>query len=113
MPRLLIGDGFDFSFTSKPTDRTPDPVTIQFRPPTQLALAKLDQALLGSPEQVAVGKAEFLTEHIGSWNVDDGDGKPVPVTKEVFQKIRDWNLIGQLIAEIQRSNTKAADEQKK
>lgn len=103
MPRILIGDDFDFEFTSKPTDRNAEPITIKYRPPTPLSLAKLDSATASSPEIFADVQAEFLAENIGSWNVDDREGNPVPITKDAFKKIRDWNLLQQFRAEITRS----------
>lgn len=113
MPRLLIGDGFDFEFTSKPTDRTAEPVTIKYRPPTPLSLAKYDRSVLAEPEAIAKGQAEFLAENIGEWNVVGPDDKPLPLTVETFLKVRDWNLLRQFCNEIQRSASEAAAEQKK
>lgn len=113
MPRLLIDDGFDFEFTSKPTDRTAEPVTIKYRPPSPLSLAKYDRSVLDTPELKAKGQAEFLAENIGEWNVVGKDDKPLPLTAETFLKVRDWNLLRQFTDEIQKSTTVAADEQKK
>lgn len=112
MPRLLIGDGFDFTHTTTPTAYT-DAVTIKFRPPTRLAVAKLDQSVLGSPEQVAAGRCEFLAEHLGEWNVEDQAGTPVPIEAKSFAKIRDWGFIEQLVGHLMKSEKKAVDETKK
>jgi hypothetical protein len=112
MPRLLIGDGFDFEHTTTPTTFT-EAVTVKFRPPTRLAVAKLDQSGLGSPEQVAAGRCEFLAAHLGEWNVDDGEGKPVPITAETFAKVRDWQFVEQLVTHLMKSEKKAADDTKK
>lgn len=113
MPRLLIGDGFDFTFASKPTARTTEPVTIKYRPPEPLSLAKYDRSVLAEPETKAKGQAEFLAENIGEWNVEGPDGKPLPITVETFLKVRDWHLLRQFCEEIQRGEKEAADEQKK
>lgn len=113
MPRVLIGDGFDFEFTTKPTDRTPDPITIKYRPPSPESIARLDKLAFADAKEIASGQAEFFAENIGEWNVVDGKDQPIPVSKEVFLKIRDWNLLRQLREEICRSNDKAAEATKK
>lgn len=112
MPRLLLGDGFDFTHTTTPTTFT-DAVTVKFRPPTRLAVAKLDQSGLGTPEQVATGRAEFLAEHLGEWNVEGPDGLPVPIKAETFAKVRDWQFVEQLVTHLMKSEKKASDDTKK
>lgn len=113
MPRVLIEDGFTFTFTTKPTDRTPEGVTVKYRPPTPRALAEYDASRLKDGAVRAEGDAKLLADCIGEWNVVDGEDKPVPIAAETFLKVRDWNLINQLTAEVIRSNQVTADEQKK
>jgi len=114
MSRVNIGDGFDFDFSSLPTDRTPNPVAIKYRPPTIKTVAKLDAVSAFDAEKFPEAQAEFLAEHIGEWDaVGSKDDTPLPIKKETFLKIRDWNLLKQFREEICRSNLKVAEEQKK
>lgn len=116
MPRVLIDDGYTFTFTSTPTDRTKEGVTISYRPPTITDLNKFDEAMLNGAEVKSNVTADHLAKHIGSWNVTTGDGeneKPVPISKETFLKIRDWALIGQFVKAINGTGESVATEQKK
>ncbi|MFO0937833.1 MAG: hypothetical protein U0798_15115 [Gemmataceae bacterium] len=120
MSRVLIDDGFTFSFTSKPTDRTPKPVTIKYRTPEPESLARHDRLAFADAKEFAQGQAAFLAENIGEWDAttvekvgDKEVDKPLPPTKDTFLKVRDWNLLKQFREEICRSNTIVEDEQKK
>lgn len=116
MPRLLIDDGYTFEFTSTPTDRTKEGVTIKYRPPTLADVTKFDDASIHGGDIKANATAEHLAKHIGEWNVVAGEGeteKPVPITKDTFLKIRDWALIGQLVKAINGTGEAVAAEQKK
>lgn len=114
MPRILIGDGFDFTFTSEPTLRTPEPVTIEYRPPTLLSLRKYDAtAIATSPETQAQGQADFLAENIGRWNAVGADDKPLPIEPGTFLKVRDWWLLRQFADAIASSKIETANQQKK
>lgn len=113
MPRICIGDGYEFKAATEPTARTPA-IQYAYRPPlASEELAHLDAHVgIGqkSPAERAEELCQFIARHLVSWNATDDKDQPIPITAANLARVRDLHFLWQIEGELLKSKAEVAAE---